>query len=127
MRSREIPDDAPRWTETIDLQLTFSRDGRNWHRGGNRQTFLAPADPGGEVFDASMVFALHQPFVKDDRIWIYYLGCPDRDTHLEYKRKGLGWATESDFEKNLEETIKWYKDNEDWWVPLKKKAEIIEW
>jgi dTDP-glucose 4,6-dehydratase len=43
------------------------------------------------------------------------------------KIKSLGWAPESDFEKNLKETVKWYKDNEDWWVPLKKKAEIIEW
>jgi dTDP-glucose 4,6-dehydratase len=43
------------------------------------------------------------------------------------KIKGLGWKPESDFSQNLEETVNWYKDNEDWWKPLKKKAEIIEW
>ncbi|MGB2599797.1 MAG: dTDP-glucose 4,6-dehydratase [Candidatus Omnitrophota bacterium] len=43
------------------------------------------------------------------------------------KIKSLGWAPESDFKKSLEDTINWYKDNEDWWASLKDKAEIIEW
>ena len=43
------------------------------------------------------------------------------------KIRYLGWAPESNFEKNLEKTVKWYRDNEDWWRSLKEKAEIIEW
>ncbi|MGD2278780.1 MAG: dTDP-glucose 4,6-dehydratase [Candidatus Omnitrophota bacterium] len=43
------------------------------------------------------------------------------------KIKKLGWSAEFDFTKNLEETVKWYKDNENWWGPLKERAEIIEW
>lgn len=43
------------------------------------------------------------------------------------KIKSLGWAPESDFKKSLEDTVNWYKDNEDWWASLKDKAEIIEW
>ena len=31
----------------------------------------------------------------------------------------LGWKPEYDFDSALEKTIKWYKDNEDWWKPLK--------
>ena len=32
----------------------------------------------------------------------------------------LGWKTEYDFEEALEKTVKWYRENEDWWRPLKK-------
>jgi len=31
----------------------------------------------------------------------------------------LGWKPEHDFDTALEKTIQWYKDNEDWWKPLK--------
>ena len=43
------------------------------------------------------------------------------------KVKELGWETVDNFEENLKKTVKWYKDNEAWWQPLKEKAEIIEW
>ncbi len=33
----------------------------------------------------------------------------------------LGWTTEYDFEQALIKTVSWYRDNEDWWRPLKKK------
>ncbi len=32
----------------------------------------------------------------------------------------LGWDTGYDFEEALEKTVSWYRDNEDWWRPLKK-------
>ena len=32
------------------------------------------------------------------------------------KIKKLGWKPESSFEKQIEETVKWYKDNERWWA-----------
>ena len=35
------------------------------------------------------------------------------------KLKTLGWKPQYDFEKGLEETVKWYKENEWWWKPLK--------
>jgi len=38
----------------------------------------------------------------------------------------LGWKPEIDFEKGMEETIKWYKGNEQWWKPLKQKKLIDE-
>ena len=31
----------------------------------------------------------------------------------------LGWKPEYDFDSALEKTIQWYKNNEDWWKPLK--------
>jgi len=36
----------------------------------------------------------------------------------------LGWQPEyTNFEEGLRETINWYKDNEDWWKPLKEATE----
>ncbi|MBN1385127.1 MAG: dTDP-glucose 4,6-dehydratase [Elusimicrobia bacterium] len=36
-------------------------------------------------------------------------------------KKELGWYPKHTFEQGLKETIKWYKNNEKWWKPLKKK------
>ena len=35
------------------------------------------------------------------------------------KVKALGYTPDYSFEKGLETTIEWYRDNEDWWKPLK--------
>lgn len=39
------------------------------------------------------------------------------------KIKALGWRPKHDFEDALKNTIRWYKENRDWWKPLKKSAE----
>lgn len=36
----------------------------------------------------------------------------------------LGWKPEYTFDTGIEETIEWYQDNEDWWRPLKERAEL---
>ncbi len=33
--------------------------------------------------------------------------------------KDFGWKSEKDFETGLRETVEWYKNNPDWWQPLK--------
>lgn len=40
-------------------------------------------------------------------------------------KRELGWRPEYGFEKWLGETVIWYKENEWWWRPLKKKAEEL--
>ncbi|MDQ5886422.1 MAG: dTDP-glucose 4,6-dehydratase, partial [Patescibacteria group bacterium] len=36
----------------------------------------------------------------------------------------LGWQPKfTDFEAGLDATIQWYKENEDWWKPLKEATE----
>lgn len=35
------------------------------------------------------------------------------------KIRGLGWEPSVDFETGLRETIQWYRENREWWVPLK--------
>lgn len=35
------------------------------------------------------------------------------------KLRALGWMPEYDFDSGLRETIRWYRENPDWWKPLK--------
>jgi dTDP-glucose 4,6-dehydratase len=35
------------------------------------------------------------------------------------KLRGLGWSPETSFEQGLATTIDWYRDNRDWWEPIK--------
>ena len=39
-------------------------------------------------------------------------------------RKELGWETTVTFEQNLEKTVQWYLDNQDWWQPLLNLAGV---
>ena len=39
--------------------------------------------------------------------------------------KELGWKPEHDFDEWLGKTVNWYKENEWWWRPLKKKSEEL--
>ena len=55
------------------VQLTYSQDGLNWHRGGNREVFL-PLSPYPEDFDWGFVWPVQGPLIVGDEIWIYYVG-----------------------------------------------------
>ena len=50
---------------------------------------------------------------------------PDRPGHdrrysLDTTKLGsLGWRPRVDFEQGLAETVKWYRENERWWRPIK--------
>ena len=55
------------------VQLTYSRDGMNWHRGGDREVFLPMSDRPGD-FDWGFVWPVQGPLVVGDEIWIYYIG-----------------------------------------------------
>ena len=39
-------------------------------------------------------------------------------------RNELGWEPEYDFEKGIDETIRWYQNNKEWWEPLVGKGFI---
>ncbi len=45
----------------------------------------------------------------------------DRRYALDCKKtNALGWKPENEFEKALEKTINWYRENEWWWKPLRR-------
>ena len=70
---------GPPWMDTIDIQLSFSRDNRTWMRAGDRQTFI-PTGP--DEYDKGMVYVFQHPLVVGDEIRFYYAGF-----------SGLHWAT----------------------------------
>jgi dTDP-glucose 4,6-dehydratase len=58
---------------------------------------------------------------------------PDRPGHdrrylLDASKieRELGWRPSIDFDDGLEETVRWYADNRDWWEPLKRRAPVEE-
>ena len=72
------------WIDKVDVQLTFSRDGRTWRRAGDRQVFI-PTGTGPEDFDRSMIYTMQHPIVVGDEIWFYYAGFSGR--HWAVNRK----------------------------------------
>ncbi|VAX35714.1 dTDP-glucose 4,6-dehydratase [hydrothermal vent metagenome] len=65
--------------------------------------------------------------MKRDNSWITYV--KDRPGHdFRYsldcaKLKEIGWNSEYNLIKGLEETVEWYQENEDWWRPVKEKMD----
>src|ERR687887_521044 len=58
---------------------------------------------------------------------------PDRPGHdrrylLDASKieRELGWRPSVDFGAGLEETVRWYAGNRDWWEPLKRRAPVEE-
>ncbi len=58
---------------------------------------------------------------------------PDRPAHdrryvLDWSKinRELGWSPTFEFEPALEETVRWYADNRDWWEPLLGRAPVDE-
>ena len=68
----QIEDWMPEWMNQMDIQLTYSKDGRSWHRAGNREPILECGPPGS--FDSGSVYASHSPLIVGDEIWLYHTG-----------------------------------------------------
>jgi hypothetical protein len=66
----QIEDWMPEWMNRMDVQLTFSKDGRDWHRAGNREPILTCGPRGSH--DSGTVYPPNAPFVHDDEIWVYH-------------------------------------------------------
>jgi dTDP-glucose 4,6-dehydratase len=62
--------------------------------------------------------------------WDSVLPVDDRKGHDrrysvdDSKLRALGYAPAHDFDEGLAETVAWYRDNEDWWRPLKSAAAL---
>ncbi|MGE3778527.1 MAG: hypothetical protein AB7F89_15175, partial [Pirellulaceae bacterium] len=53
-----------------DVRLAVSRDSRQFQRVGERKPFLRPG-PAGR-FDSRQIWAMPNPIIRGDEIWIYY-------------------------------------------------------
>jgi len=62
------------WTGVHVVQLTCSRDLKEWKRLGNRQPFIGPSRRDSGAYDTLMVGCPTQPIVRGDEIWFYYAG-----------------------------------------------------
>ena len=90
----EIEHWMPEWTNQMDIQLTWSKDGRAWHRAGNREPILACGPPGSH--DCGYVYPPHAPFLRDGEIWVYH-GCANTlhgepPRYEEESRRGINLA-----------------------------------
>ena len=80
----QIEDWMPEWMNQMDIQLTYSKNGRTWHRAGNREPILECGPRGSH--DSGNVYPSHAPFVRDDEIWVYH-SCSN-ELHGEGTRYG---------------------------------------
>ncbi|MDD5633855.1 MAG: dTDP-glucose 4,6-dehydratase [Candidatus Omnitrophica bacterium] len=103
----------------IDLVIQKGKEGEIYNIGGGTQ--LANYDLTEKIL---------KKMDKDKDSIEYVKDRPGHDRRYALdssKIKKLGWKTGGNFDKRLEETIKWYAKNKNWWRPLKERAEIIEW
>ena len=60
---------------------------------------------------------------KDESLIEYVTDRPGHDRRYslgsEKIRSELGWEAQVHFEEGLERTVKWYRDNEEWWEPIR--------
>jgi len=102
----------------IDLIIKKGEIGQTYLLGGN-----------GERANIDVVENILDILEKPDSLITFV---PDRKGHdrryaIDFsKAKGeLGFEPEKPFEQRLEETVKWYKENEWWWKKLKPEADKI--
>ncbi len=99
--------------QAIDLILKKGKIGETYCVGGD-----------SEKSNIEIAKAILKSFGKDES-WIEYV--EDRKGHdLRYAidfskiKKDLDWKPTVDFTTGLEQTLDWYRKNEDWWKKLKK-------
>ena len=79
-----IEDWMPEWMNRMDIQLTYTRDGRSWHRAGNREPILECGPRGSH--DSGSVYPAHAPLLVGDEIWLYHTA--SNSLHGEPPRHG---------------------------------------
>ncbi len=83
------------WLDTVDIQLAYSDDGKQWRRVEHNEPFL-PVTAAPRSFDHSQIYVMQSPIVYKDEIRIYYVGLNGRHwstVHQEYQGGAVGLAT----------------------------------
>ena len=103
--------------QAIDLVLRDGKQGEIYNVGGHNER--TNNEIVHLIVDNLGISEDHIKYVKDR------LGHDKRyaidPTKIETE---LGWKPEYTFDTGIVKTIDWYKDNEDWWRPLKAKAAL---
>lgn len=103
--------------QAIDLVLRDGKPGEIYNVGGHNER--TNNEIVHLIVDNLGISEGHIKYVKDR------LGHDKRyaidPTKIETE---LGWKPEYTFDTGIVKTIDWYKDNEDWWQPLKAKAAL---
>lgn len=103
--------------QAIDLVLRNGKPGEVYNVGGHNER--TNNEIVHLIVDNLGISEDHIKYVKDR------LGHDKRyaidPTKIETE---LGWKPEYTFDTGIVKTIDWYKDNEDWWRPLKAKAAL---
>jgi len=64
---------------------------------------------------------------KDESLIEYVADRPGHDRRYSLSsaklKEQLGWEAQVHFAEGLEKTVAWYRDNEEWWGPLKQQVE----
>lgn len=105
------------YCSAIDLVLEKGKVGETYCAGGEEKSNL------------EVTKKILQILGKDESMIEYVghrLGHDLRYAIDSSKLKDLGWEAEKGFDERLEETIRWYKENEWWWKPLKKGRPVID-
>ena len=77
----------PTGWKKVDIQLTYSRDGRHWSRPRERQPFIPLG--GADTWEADYSGPdQYGPLIVDDELWFYYFG--SRHPYRDNKPKGGG-------------------------------------
>lgn len=99
----------------IDLVIHSNKVGETYCVGGMTK----------DISNIEIIKKVLKIMGKDELMIEYVKDRPGHDRRYAVDwskiKKELGWKPKFDFDTWLEKTIKWYKNNTNWWKPLKEK------
>jgi dTDP-glucose 4,6-dehydratase len=96
----------------LDTILHYGKHGEVYNAGGNSEA---------QNNDVVEFIVTYLGVSKDMLEFVRDRPGHDLRYAMDYSKinRELGWKPLVDFEQGLTDTIEWYKDNRDWWEPLK--------
>lgn len=95
-----------------------------FHQGTSGEVYNVGGDHACERYNIDVVKQILAYLNKPESLIRYVQDRPGHDRRYSMdcaRLRALGFAPETDFEKRLEETVRWYVDNEAWWRKIKEK------
>ncbi|MBC8101688.1 MAG: dTDP-glucose 4,6-dehydratase [Cytophagales bacterium] len=95
-----------------------------FHQGTPGEVYNVGGDPSCERFNIDVTKQILTYLNKPESLIRYVQDRPGHDRRYAMdctKLRALGFDPETDFEKRLEETVRWYAENEAWWRKIKEK------